>query len=180
MNTTRALTLASVALIAAGCGSSKPPASAGRGANGPAAAAYKYARCMRGHGVASFPDPRVSVSPGRTTVAVMAPQSAVASPRFKTAERACQKILGAPGSQGRSDQLAHKPALLAFAHCMRARGISDFPDPNPQGQITREMLSAAGVDLHSHVLLRAALACVRVTHGAVTAAQVEAAVSNPH
>jgi hypothetical protein len=134
---------------------------------------------MRSHGVTSFPDPRVSVSPGRTTVAVMAPQSAVASPQFKSAERACRWILAA-GSAAHSDDLAKKPALLAFARCMRARGISEFPDPNRQGQITREMLSTAGIDLHSHPLLRAALACVRVTHGAITAAQVEAAVSARH
>ncbi len=181
MNTTRALTLASVALIAAGCGSSKPPAGTGQAAaHGPAAAAYKYADCMRSHGVTSFPDPRVSVSAGHTSVAVMAPQSAVALPGFKTAQRACQGILATVGSAAQSDQLGKKPALLAFARCMRARGIGNFPDPNPQGQITREMLSAAGVNLHSRVLLGAALACVRVTHGAITAAQVQAAVSGPH
>lgn len=181
MNTTRALTLASVALIAVGCGSSKPPAGTGQnGSGGPAAAAYRYASCMRSHGVTNFPDPRVSVSPGRVSVAVMAPQSAVALPHFKSAERVCQGILPGPGSSSRSDQLAKKRALLAFARCMRARGMSEFPDPNPQGQITPGMLSAAGVNLHSPVLLRAALACVRVTHGAITAAQVESAVSGPH
>jgi hypothetical protein len=110
----------------------------------------------------------------------MAPQSAVGSPHFKAAQRACQKILGPPGSLQRSDQLARKPALLAFARCMRSRGVSEFPDPNAQGQISRTMLSAAGVNFHSPQLVRAALACVRVTHGVITAAQVEAAVSGPH
>jgi hypothetical protein len=85
-----------------------------------------------------------------------------------------------PGSSGGSDQLANKPAFLAFAHCMRAHGVSGFPDPTAQGQITRQMLSAAGVDLHSPVVQRAAFDCVGVTHGAITAADVRAAVSGPH
>jgi hypothetical protein len=135
---------------------------------------------MRSHGITSFPDPRVTVSAGSTQVAVMAPQSAVASPKFKSAQRACGGILSVPVSSGRTDQLAKKRALLAIARCIRARGLSNFPDPNPQGQITRAMLSAAGIDLRSPLLLRAGLACVRVTHGVITAAMVEAAVSGPH
>jgi hypothetical protein len=180
MVNSKALIVLSLAVILVGCGASKPPTTAGQAASGPAAAAYKYAQCMRAHGVPSFPDPRVSVGPGYTKVAVMAPQSAVNSPRFKGAERACRGILASPGGNGPSDQLAHKPALLAFARCIRSHGVSSFPDPGPQGQITHEMLAAAGIDLHSRQLFRAAMSCVGVTHGAITAAQVQAAVSGAH
>jgi hypothetical protein len=135
---------------------------------------------MHTHGVPSFPDPKVSSSPGHTSIAMMAPASVVASPRFKSAERACQGIMPGPGSSGGSDQLAHKSAFLAFARCMRARGISSFPDPTAQGQITREMLSAAGIDFHSRVVQRAAFSCAGVTHGVITPADIRAVVSGPH
>ena len=180
MQTKTLLIVASLAAVAAGCGSSNPPAGAGRSPSSPVDAAYKYARCMRGHGVPDFPDPRVSSSPGHTSIAMMAPASAVASPQFKSAQRACRGILPGPGSFARSDQLAHKAQFLAFARCIRAHGVSGFPDPNSQGQITREMLSAAGIDVHSQVVQRAAFSCVGVTHGAITAADIRAAVSGPH
>lgn len=179
MINSRVLIVPSVALIAVGCGSSKPSATAGHSTGGPAASAYRYAQCMRSHGVTNFPDPRVSVSPGRVAVAVMAPKSAVDRPQFNGAQRACRGILPGPG-QARSDQLAQKPALLAFARCMRAHSVSGFPDPDPQGRITPAMLAAGGVDLHSHQVFHAAMGCVGVTHGVITAAQVQAAVSGAH
>ena len=174
------LIIATLAGLAVGCGSSNPPAGRVGSSGSPVDAAYRYARCMRGHGVADFPDPKVSVSPGRTSIAVMAPASSVASPRFKSAQRACQGILPGPGNQARSDQLTRKPVFLAFAHCMRGHGISAFPDPTAQGQITPGMLSTAGIDLHSPVVQRAAFSCVGVTHGAITPAEIRAAVSGPH
>ena len=180
MRLTTPLIIAGLAASAVGCGSANPPAGANRSPASPAEAAFSYARCMRGHGVPTFPNPRVSSSPGRTSIAVMAPASAVASPRFKSAQRACQGILPGPGSTGGSDQLAHKAAFLAFARCLRAHGVSGFPDPNAQGQITREMLSAAGIDVRSPVVQRAAFGCVGVTHGVITPADVRAAVTGPH
>lgn len=180
MQTKTPLIIASLAVLAAGCGSANPRASAGHSPSSPVGAAYKYARCMREHGVPDFPDPRVSSSPGHTSIAMMAPAPAVASPRFKSAQRACRGIMPGPGNLARSDQLARKPEFLAFARCVRARGVSGFPDPNSQGQITREMLSAAGIDVHSPVVIRAALECVGVTHGTITPADIRAAVNGPH
>jgi hypothetical protein len=174
------LIIASLALLAAACGSSDPPASGDGSHSSPADAAFKYARCIREHGVPDFPDPQVSSSPGQTSIRQMVPGSVVASPQFKSAQRACRGIMPGPGNLARSDQLAHKAEFLAFARCVRAHGVSGFPDPNSQGQITREMLSAAGVDVRSQVVQRAALACVSVTHGAITPADIRAAVNGPH
>jgi hypothetical protein len=42
------------------------------------------------------------------------------------------------------------------------------------------MISAAGVDIHAHSFFNAAKACVGVTHGMITIAQVEAAISGRH
>jgi hypothetical protein len=63
---------------------------------------------------------------------------------------------------------------------LRSHGISDFPDPNVQGQLTLQMIRAAGVDLHAPSLLSAAKACVGVTHGAITIAAVVRAINGPH
>jgi hypothetical protein len=79
-----------------------------------------------------------------------------------------------------SDVAGRKQVFLAFAQCMRAHGVSAFPDPTAQGQITPEMLTASGIDLHSRLVLDAGLSCVSVTHGAITAADVRAAVSGDH
>ncbi|MGZ4286692.1 MAG: hypothetical protein ACXVW5_21050 [Solirubrobacteraceae bacterium] len=49
----------------------------------------------------------------------------------------------APGNGGARDQGPHKQVLLAFAHCLRAHGVNGFPDPNANGQLTTEMISAA-------------------------------------
>ena len=182
MNLSRPLIVATMALLGAGCGSGSPPSSTNQtSSNNPGAAAFKYANCIREHGVTGFPDPRVHVNGNSVSVTQGLPPSATASPHFKSAQRACRGIAPDPGNASSSDrQPQHRQALLAFARCMRAHGVSDFPDPNAQGQITPTMLSAAGVDLRSHEFLRAALSCVSVTHGAITAGQIQAAVSGPH
>lgn len=178
MHKTRVLIVGSLAVLGAGCGSAGPPASTGRSSGGPAASAYRYADCMRSHGVPNFPNPRVSVDGNRVAVMQAVPESDVAAPKFKSAQKACQGILPAPGSQ--PEQQGHRLAFLAFARCMRADGVSSFPDPNSQGQITRAMLGAAGVDLTSRSVYRAAIRCVPVTHGVITAAEVAQATSGSH
>jgi hypothetical protein len=181
MNTSRPLIVVALALLGAGCGSSGPGPSTGQSASSdPGAAAYRYADCIRSHGVTSFPDPHVRQNGNEIQVVQGLPPSAVASPRFKSAQRACRGIIPAPGNGPRSDQPGHKAALLAFARCMRAHRVSAFPDPDPQGQITPTMLSASGIDLHSHAVLQDALGCVAVTHGAITASQIHSAVNGPH
>lgn len=170
-----------LALLGAGCGSAGPPTTTGQSSSSgnPGAAAYRYADCMRSHGVSGFPDPRVSVHGNSVSVIQGLPPSAAHSPRFKSAQKACAGIIPAPGNQAQQ-QAGHKQAFLAFARCMRTKGLSDFPDPNSQGQITPTMLSAAGVDLRSHTFYRAAIACAPLTHGLITAAQIEQAVSGQH
>lgn len=177
---------AALALAAAGCGSSGPssgPSSGGghsssRAAKNPEQAAYAYARCIRGHGVPSFPDPRVTTTPGGgMSMQQGVPASAGLSPAFKAAQRDCQHLQPGVGS-GHVSSGPPKAALLAFARCLRAHGVPHFPDPNGQGQLTGQMLQASGVDLHAPGFLVAAKACVGVTHGAITGAQVEQAIKH--
>lgn len=172
------------AALAAGCGSSGPSttntATTQNGAGDAARTAFAYARCMRSHGVPSFPDPHVSVSPGRVAVGFRVTPAETRSPRFKSADHACQRIVPAPNNPTPAQQRARTAGLLAFARCVRANGVAGFPDPDAQGRLTLEMVSAAGVDIHAQKVLDAAKACVGASHGAVKLADIEAAESRAH
>jgi hypothetical protein len=173
---------AAAALALAGCGGSgRAPATTagGKPADG-GQAAYRYAACMRNHGVANFPDPKVTVGNGSVKVAMMVTPAITGQASFKSAQRACQRILPGPGNlspaQVAAQQRQHRQTLLAFARCLRAHGLTHFPDPTAQGQLTLAMIDAAGIDLHQPGVLTAAKACIGVTHGAITGADVERAI----
>lgn len=167
----------------AGCGSNKPTAStAASSPQDGVRAAYAYSRCMRSHGVPNFPDPKVNTSAGHTSVAVAVNPSKTASPKFKSADKACSGILPAPETpaQQQAHEQAKKRYLLAFGRCLRTNGIQGFPDPDAHGRLTLQMVSAASVDIHTPKFLDAAKACVGVTNGAVTFAQIQATVNGGH
>jgi hypothetical protein len=176
--TNRILLVLLFAPILAGCGSNQPAvttgASAKGGSNNDVSAAYAYARCMRSSGVPNFPDPKVSIGPGHSSIAFAVNPSETGSPKFNTAQKTCSKILPAPQSrsQQQAQQQADRRNLLAFASCMRTKGIQAFPDPNSQGQLRLPTVAAAGVDIHSRQFLNAAVSCAGVTHGQITAAQI--------
>ena len=178
----RLLAIAALSLLVAACGSGGGSSTTTQSKN-PATAAYKYAACMRSHGVSNFPDPQVVTgSGGSASIRQAVPASDAASPHFKSAQKACAGIIPAPQGNGPSEaqQQAHKGALLAFASCLRTHGVSKFPDPNGQGQLTLEMINAAGVDLHAPAFLTAARGCIGVTHGMITLGQVAQAINGPH
>jgi hypothetical protein len=87
-----------------------------------------FAGCMRSHGLPNFPDPSTSGGGGAIQIS---PSSGVnpASPAFKSAQASCHKLLpgGGPGSGPPSAQA--KAQMLQVSACMRAHGISGFPDP---------------------------------------------------
>jgi hypothetical protein len=179
--------IAVAAVVVAGCGGSNSPTTTSTTASsaGPQKsirAIYRFAACMRTHGVPNFPDPKVTQGPGGGSVAQAAPAQAVGTPAFNRAQKACQGILPAPQSPAQQAQQdrAHGQVLLAFARCLRTHGVPKFPDPNSQGQLSLETVHAAGVDLHAPTVLTAARACVGVTHGQITMAQVEQAINGPH
>lgn len=178
----RSLVLIAIAsLLLTACGSSSGSRSAGASAsNSPAAAAFNYARCMRKHGVSGYPDPQVTTNPdGSVAMAVAGPSSSTAAPAFEAAQKGCSAILlAASSANGHSGP--SKQAFLAFAHCLHTHGILDFPDPNTQGQITGQMIRASGVDLKAASFTTAADACVGVTHGDITRADVARVVNGPH
>ncbi len=143
--------------------------------------AYKYSACMRDHGVSDFPDPVVSHSGNGTQVSIHVSQADGTSPQFKTAQQACRGILPAPSKADLAaqaqQQRIHGQELLAFARCLRGRGINGFPDPNAQGDLSVQMIQAAGVDLTAPQVRTAGLACASASNGAITRADVIQATS---
>ncbi len=117
--TATALVIASCATALGGCGSSGNP-SHGAAIAGPA---LQYVRCLRSHGVPTFPDP----GPGGRLPSVpsnLNPQS----PAFGSASRACAKFEPGGSGEGGSAQ-SREPELLALAKCMRTHGVPSFSDP---------------------------------------------------
>jgi hypothetical protein len=173
---TAAAALAATAVIAA-CGSSSPSSSSATGsgdASTPAQrqqmeqAAVHFADCMRSHGISDFPDPSTSPREFKNALETK-------SPAFNAALRACQHLLPGGGHRNRGESprsQAEKAAILAFARCLRSHGFPNFPDPTPSGDVTHEMLAAAGINLHQPAVVRAGDACVGVTHGLITQADV--------
>ncbi len=100
--------------------------------------------------------------------------SATRSPAFTAALGVCQHLLpaGSQTSQPSRPDHAQVVAMLAFANCIRAHGFPNFPDPSSSGQITHQMIASAGIDLHQPAVVRAGDACVTVTHGLLTRAEV--------
>jgi hypothetical protein len=168
----RPLAAVSIAcLLIAACGSSAGPSSTAE-SNSPAAAAFKYASCMRNHGITGYPDPQVTTNPdGSVATAVAGPPNASAAPAFRSAQKVCNGILIAQSSSNGHGGPS-KQEFLAFAHCLHDHGIANFPDPDTHGEITGQMIDASGVDLKARSFMTAADACVGVTHGAITRAGV--------
>jgi hypothetical protein len=173
--------VAAVALLAAGCGGSGSPGVASVGSSTTTTTSQTgllaYSRCMRSHGVPSFPDPGGKGGIPKSQV-VAAAQS---NPhKFDAADAACHYLapsgLAAPESpQQKQRQLADE---LSFAKCMRTRGVSRFPDPTAQGQLTVAMVEAQGIDVRSPAVLRIVQKCLPASHGALTMAKVNEALRN--
>jgi hypothetical protein len=87
--------------------------------------AVAFSKCMRAHGVTNFPDP---TSGGGIQIGSASGINPF-SPSFKSAQAACGKLLpgGGPGAGPPSEQA--KKAMLQISECMRAHGITGFPDP---------------------------------------------------
>lgn len=164
----RMLLLAMVTAIAlaTGCGgespgpgvaSVSPTASAKAKSKGAEkASAVAYSRCMRDHGLESFPDPgpdgevRLHATPGSE----LDPDS----PRFQAAEKACKPLLPNKGRPAK-DPAEVRAATLKYSKCMRANGIKDFPDPNADGGLEIKATPGSNLDPDSPRFKAADKAC---------------------
>ena len=159
-----ALAVTCLAVALAGCGGqgSEPNASAGR--YGPVNSPAALSRCMRANRVSGFPDPVAAPGGGEGLTLMVNPDGSLtangqgfAGPVLRSAERACKAYLppaGGPPARVRAQQLRQE---LAFARCMRAHGVPDFPDPSSsssgQGGLPR------GIDPQSPAFRSAARTC---------------------
>lgn len=172
--------IAVLGLAAAGCGSTSPGHSSSSAAQNQASGPYAYARCMRSHGVGKFPDPKVTTTGSSVSVSQMVPSDVASSPAFKRAQQACARLQSGPQGGTSGHQGPSKAVLLAFARCLRAHGIKNFPDPNSSGQLPASTISAAGVNIHTPAVFKAGRSCVHVTHGQITVAEVAQLVNGSH
>jgi hypothetical protein len=134
---------ASVLLAACGGGSAAVVGASTTGAD----SAFALSKCMRSHGVSSFPDPTAGPGGAGLTILRSPGQSGLtvdginfSGPAFETAAAACKRYL--PGGQGGPPSLtaAEKQQLLAMAQCMRTHGVPSFPDPSFSGSIAGKHL----------------------------------------
>jgi hypothetical protein len=135
------------------------------GASGSSSAAANasplaYSECMRAHGVPKFPDPgangelQLRAGPGTG----IDPNSSV----YKAADAACKSLLPVPSAE---DQQQNYDALLKFSSCMRSHGISDFPDPQPNGRMEIKAGPGSDLDPNSALFKSAQQACQKYMPG---------------
>jgi hypothetical protein len=130
-----AIMLVALSCVAAlaGCGSSSKPQTKVSSVGRPGF--LSFSACMRSNGITNFPDP----GPGGGIQISAGSGINPFSPAFKAAQAKCKKLLpgGGPPSGPPSAQ-AMKQALET-SECMRAHGVSGFPDPT-----TKQPSSPAG------------------------------------
>lgn len=176
----RSRTLIALSVLAVGAfmlleagwsGGASPPAAAKTGNGG----VVVYSQCMRSHGVSNFPQPDGSGGIPKQKVVPL-----VSRPQFQAAQTACEHLMpkSGLGPQETAQQMRTRLTdALSFAACMRSHGVTSFPDPDAQGNLSVEMVQAQGIDVHSPVVLRTALACLPASHGWLTPAKITAALN---
>jgi hypothetical protein len=122
----------STAVGSSGGGSSSGGEPSSGGEASPGSKAIAFSACMRSHGVANFPDPKISTSAGGTSVkvAIRVGASQGSNPKFKSAQQVCSKLLpngGVPTHSSLSP--AEQTQYLKAAACIRSHGVPSFPDP---------------------------------------------------
>jgi hypothetical protein len=126
-----AIVLAGAGLLAAACGGDGSPASTAQTAYQKSLA---YSQCMRGHGVAGFPDPQ----PNGAILTGPQDHLAQGSPQFVAANKACQHLLPPVHPMTAAQQHEATVQALKFVACMRSHGLPGMADP---------VVSATGINI---------------------------------
>ena len=122
---------------------------------------------MRANGVSGFPDPRegpngggvgfpggLMVTGSDSMVVMGVPFS---GPALLHAKKACKAYLPPAGGPPPQVAASQRRRALAFARCMRAHGVPNFPDPTLSGGGPAGL--PAGVDPQSPAFRSAARVC---------------------
>ena len=116
-------TVVALALALAGCGTSNKPSSSKRSAH--ANQFLAFSQCMRSHGVTNFPDPSSGGGINIGSSSGINP----AAPSFRAAQSACFHLLPGGGPTRGKPSAQQMRQMTAMSECMRAHGVTGFPDP---------------------------------------------------
>src|SRR5215468_10697244 len=161
-----AAALACLALVAAACSSAAKTGTGAGSAGGGGSAKHSelaYSQCMRAHGITDFPDPNaqggidLNGGPGSDLN--------VSSPQFKAANNACKSLLPPQHALSPAQQAKVRAQALKYSRCMRAHGISDFPDPDSQGGIALKPKAGGDLDPNNPLYKAADKACKSLMPG---------------
>lgn len=155
-------TAMAAAVLVAACSSTGSRGAPDAGASpraGASRSALAFSECVRSHGVPDFPDPPPSFQgkfPGSSPQ-----QLGVSQSRIRVATAACQHLLPAVPGQAPLTAQDQRDYLRAAA-CMRAHGITVFPDPVFSGGSVSFPSPPSGVDTSSPQFTRARQICQRL------------------
>jgi hypothetical protein len=122
-----ALAAAALVFAVSACGGTHSPTASSTTAN-VAAGWHQLVVCARENGMPGLQDPRIDERTGKAIFpsGLNVPQQT---------RRACGRIFNrlVPNAETHAPTPAQLAALVRFARCMRTHGISDWPDPRPDG-----------------------------------------------
>lgn len=165
--------LASVGLLAAGCGGPKPvsvaslgptgstatPATGGSSGSTTTPSPAAFATCLSQHGFVAAVGSAGSAPNKSLSIAGVVVSGNVdpSSPQFRAAMQACRKYLpgGGPPSLTPAQQAEWARAMANFAGCMRKNGVPAFPDP----ELGTPPLASGGINPGSPLVQKAFNAC---------------------
>jgi hypothetical protein len=123
---------------------------------------------MRAHGVPDFPDPREGPNGGGvgwpgggpaliSSDVLLVMGQRLAGPAVAAAGKACKEYM-APSGPGPVLSESQRQQAIAHAHCMRAHGLPNFPDPTFSGP-NQNLNLGPGLNPQSPAFQQAAKAC---------------------
>jgi hypothetical protein len=118
---------------------------------------------MRAHGVSGFPDPGGSATSGISILGSSIPSTInIHAPAFRAALNLCMTALNA-GHPRPTITASQKEAAVKFSQCMRAHGVSNYPDPQfpPGGGIEIGPPPGSNVNMSAPAVAHAQNICGR-------------------
>jgi hypothetical protein len=130
-------------------------------ASNPQAEAVEFAQCMRAHGVPGFPDDAITITARGAIQVRLTRGSGVnpQSPQFQSAFDTCRSHLP-KSAQGTRPSAQEVSQMLKYSNCMRSHGVTNFPEPNSNGQMMVKAGSGPGaINPNTPTYQAAAKAC---------------------
>jgi predicted amidohydrolase YtcJ len=152
-----AAALAATALLAAACGGGSGTPVSAQQTNYQKALAFS--QCMRAHGEPGFPDPQANGN-----LLIDGQKDHLNGALMNSANKACQHLMPKAPPLTAAQQQKVTAQALKFVACMRAHGLSAFPDPQVNsGGI--EMQLPKDMSPNSPVFRTAQQACKKLMPG---------------